>query len=321
MTSQNPPKKHHFIPQFYLKRWTTDDSKGGKKLYKFTEVQKEGRPSVHFKMHTPAQVGYGKDLYTIKGTPSEAYIETDILGEFDEAGSNAIENILKERGISERSKSIISEFISVLARRNPSIHNNIVCICNYWNKEILNILKKSHSKEAYEEFERSEKKKRNNFQYKVLETLSEIIKGKTLGEEIKKKFFYLFFSERNDVLTSDRPIVSGKYFLRDIGIKEKGISYFVFPINPNAIIIATNSKQSLKLILSKKHLLIAAFNKTICHTCDKFVIGKSLENEDVIRTYLKKGKPGNFNIPDTKENTNTMRGVSEYMQKNIHLFL
>lgn len=165
------------------------------------------------------------------------------------------------------------------------------------------------------------KKKRNNFQYKVLETLSEIIKGKTLGEEIKKKFFYLFFSERNDVLTSDRPIVSGKYFLRDIGIKEKGISYFVFPINPNAIIIATNSKQSLKLILSKKHLLIAAFNKTICHTCDKFVIGKSLENEDVIRTYLKKGKPGNFNIPDTKENTNTMRGVSEYMQKNIHLFL
>lgn len=60
----NPPSRHHYIPEFYLKRWTDTDGK----LTVFTKKPRIGPSS---RRTAPAGTGYQRHLYAVQGFPPE----------------------------------------------------------------------------------------------------------------------------------------------------------------------------------------------------------------------------------------------------------
>jgi hypothetical protein len=63
---QNPPKKHHYIPQFYLKRWALTDNK----LAVYNRPNPRTR-AAQAKMKYPAETGWKEGAYQFEGLPED----------------------------------------------------------------------------------------------------------------------------------------------------------------------------------------------------------------------------------------------------------
>jgi hypothetical protein len=61
---QRPTSRHHYLPEFYLKRWTGSNGK----LIEFTWRERLGVVS---RSTAPGGTGWQKDLYKAEGMPPE----------------------------------------------------------------------------------------------------------------------------------------------------------------------------------------------------------------------------------------------------------
>lgn len=111
----NEPRKHHYIPEFYLKGWANENGK----------IWRYDRPhlAVVNKHVFPSQVGYSRDLYTIPGVAPERAqkIETEWFSRVDHSASKAREKLLDtpHSGWTSVNRSAWSRFILSLAHRTP----------------------------------------------------------------------------------------------------------------------------------------------------------------------------------------------------------
>ena len=109
------PRKHHYIPEFYLKGWADENGK----------MWRYDRPhlAVVHKHVFPSQVGFVKDLYTIPGVAPEfaQKIETEWFSRVDHAASQAREKLFEtpHSGWSSVNRSAWTRFIFSLAHRTP----------------------------------------------------------------------------------------------------------------------------------------------------------------------------------------------------------
>ncbi len=78
------PKKHHYLPEFYLRRWTGSDSK-------LTEFRRPHGKLVERRKH-PAETGFERELYSIKTIPvveARKEMETGFLRKIDNDAAQA----------------------------------------------------------------------------------------------------------------------------------------------------------------------------------------------------------------------------------------
>lgn len=113
---QNLPKKHHFIPEFYSKRWTGTDGK----LVRFN------RPHLQIVDRNvfPSQVGFQDDLYRITGVRPEAaqQIESNFFRRVDDAAAQTLDLLVNPASSALGIEFRISwaRFILSLIHRTPS---------------------------------------------------------------------------------------------------------------------------------------------------------------------------------------------------------
>lgn len=89
------PKRHHYIPIFYLKRWVGLDSR----LCEFSRPHDKLKP---LRKH-PAATGYVDNLYTVDGMPDEhaQIMERLVLAKIDDSASKALHQLLNCNSIDE----------------------------------------------------------------------------------------------------------------------------------------------------------------------------------------------------------------------------
>jgi hypothetical protein len=61
--SNNPPRKHHYIPAFYLKQWAGADKK-------VCEYKRAAPYKIVPHRRAPEGTGYERDLYRLDGAPA-----------------------------------------------------------------------------------------------------------------------------------------------------------------------------------------------------------------------------------------------------------
>lgn len=122
-------RRHHFVPEFYLKAWLGNDDKG-LWLYKrdFNEqIRSDRRPT--------KSVGFVKDLYTLhpelRGVedwgPRPDAIETNFFTKLDTEAALVHQKLLISgtRDLSEQEKYTWAKFMNSLMERGPSRINEI----------------------------------------------------------------------------------------------------------------------------------------------------------------------------------------------------
>lgn len=91
--AENPPRDHHYIPQFYQRPWTGDDGK----VERYTNTPK----GIHRARLAPAAVGYGFDLYRHPRKEMDEWeaqaLELKVFGKIDDDAAKALEALLSSR--------------------------------------------------------------------------------------------------------------------------------------------------------------------------------------------------------------------------------
>ena len=111
----NPSNKHHYIPEFYTKRWAIDNGK-------MVRFKRTPNGKIHHKKVTPGAIGYEYNLYTdpkLSGHDAQV-IEDKLFRSVDQCGSNIIIDLIKGRmPLTSKSRSKWVAFMLSLACRTP----------------------------------------------------------------------------------------------------------------------------------------------------------------------------------------------------------
>ena len=115
-TVPNPPRKHHYIPQFLIGEWAVNAGK----LWRFMQPI-PGKIAV--KAVSPAEIGYEEFLYQTPGLPPEKaqQVEQHFMSPLDSLAAEAHQLLLagKIAGMPQKDRSAWSRFIMSLWFRTP----------------------------------------------------------------------------------------------------------------------------------------------------------------------------------------------------------
>ncbi len=87
-----PPRRHHFVPEFYQRRWAGDD----RRVERYELIN----GSVKRRRVFPSEAGFRVDLYRHPGSMMDEWsaqaLEWDVLSKIDDAAAKALDALLSE---------------------------------------------------------------------------------------------------------------------------------------------------------------------------------------------------------------------------------
>jgi len=109
---QNPPKKHHYIPEFYQKKWALED-----KIIVF--MRHNG--IVRARKKSPASTGYVELLYSMNELPKSEVqmIEAEYMSPVDSLAALARDALIAQRPLTSRERLSWVQFMMSLQLRTP----------------------------------------------------------------------------------------------------------------------------------------------------------------------------------------------------------
>lgn len=116
-------RKHHYVPQFYLRAWQSIDGKG---LWLYSRNKKN---CIKVRRRSPKSVGYMADLYSLKPetpyaglNPRPDAIETGFFALLDEAAASVHQKLLASgvRNLTTTERLNWALFLNSLIERNPT---------------------------------------------------------------------------------------------------------------------------------------------------------------------------------------------------------
>jgi hypothetical protein len=113
----NRPRKHHYVPSFYLAGFTMSGSDEDR-LNVFDHGQIKTWPT------TPRNAGHARDFYAIDLGPDvdPAYFESEVLARVEGEASRVIQTAVKTERLPERPDfDVLLNFVAVMAARTPRI--------------------------------------------------------------------------------------------------------------------------------------------------------------------------------------------------------
>ena len=133
MSKMNKPKRrHHYIPQFYLKGFTdADPSDPYDKLYVYSKDRIESYGDVMYL--APKDIGYEKDGYTLRlsdGTTDSEIIENK-FAEMDNIAALLLKKILNGQRLNEEESNCFTwNFLTTMSMRTPVAREQCKTIAN-----------------------------------------------------------------------------------------------------------------------------------------------------------------------------------------------
>ena len=128
---------HHYIPQFYLKRWARPN--GQLSVMRLVHGKKVA-PSDKY----PAGTGYLPDLYRTEGVPVEKaqHLEVNFMGPLDNAANRVLERILAFDATDwdgEDQKAWVLFLLSLMFRNPETVEELKSTIAEIWNVTITEL--------------------------------------------------------------------------------------------------------------------------------------------------------------------------------------
>lgn len=268
----NCPRKHHYIPVFYLKRWAGADGT-------ICEFSKPWKGRAKPKRTHPSGTGYINGLYELPGaSPQHAQkLETSFFSPADSMAADALECLHagKIKNWDVRRRSAWTRFIVSLLMRNPE---DLDCL----DKHLATNWSSTTTELELRYRARRQPSDPSTFsEYLSVNTTAEFIKRASLGilpalidhsgvgGYINNMQWSVVSTENAsfDLLTSDRPVIMTN------GLN-KPDSYIVLPIGPKKIFLAVNNLSYVRRFAeAKTDTLVGDMNNTVVIFAVKYVWG------------------------------------------------
>lgn len=115
--SDNEPWRHHYVPEFYLKRWTNP------KTGKLVEFSKPYGPAVKWHWKAPRGTGWSRDLYLFERQSGgdSRNLENSFFSPIDSKANKALLKMVQDRvgDLTEAERRAWEHFILVMLMRVP----------------------------------------------------------------------------------------------------------------------------------------------------------------------------------------------------------
>lgn len=265
----NIPRKHHYVPVFYLKQWTGID----RRLCEYKRIA--GR--IATRRTFPDRTGYKTDLYRVDGLPetiAQAF-ESTFMHMVDTEASLALQKIVRADTTpwDGKMRSAWTRFILSLRFRNPESVDIIKRqMVDVWNGIVdglrTNYPARRHPDDppTFEEFmARAEPQAPHKA---ALRLLQEIIDNPRVGPTIFDMHWsrVALGASSISLLTSDRPLDMPGLGQRD--------AYIALPIGPRMLFVAGHDDTwEKRLGAADPTTVIKSVNQAVVHQARQFVWG------------------------------------------------
>lgn len=263
------PVDHHYLPQFYLSRWT----RGGK-LYRFVRPV-VGQP-VHQKKVSPRSVGYERNLYAYSDGQSPEHkqrLELDFLRHIDERAAVALAKLdAGERG-SAIDKAGLIQFVLSMMHRSPVRIKTL--------REEL-----SHRMSDVREFNGSNPAHGAMIADNVNDLLCDLCSSLEMIEFIfDMRVYRIQVGGRGALITSDMPLLLSPALKQEDG-------YIMFPYAPDKLAIFAHSEHTAWAFSSQDGTaLINAINNSVATQARHVVISSDSSARGQIEEWFDPSAP------------------------------
>ena len=259
------PRKHHYIPKFYTKRWAGTDGK-------LCQIARYGERIVA-KRRPPDGVGFKYDLYTVPGLAPEfaAAMEEKFLQSRDTSAAEAL-RVFEEGRLADltvKQRVGWTKFMLSLLQRNPE---KVAWVGKIWgaeyDKAILEVRAELAAKiddpEAVEQS--TAKLPETHRDISIAKFLMELMDLPHVGSHIvNMQWAIIDMGQYSRLMTSDRPLIIHKGVRNDDG-------FVAIAIGPSRIFFAVNSEEILTLIQRQsRKTLSARLNDSVVSQAHKYV--------------------------------------------------
>lgn len=268
-------QKHHYIPEFYLKQWTSVD---GQLVEYCRRPRKKGNIVIARKTY-PGGTGYERGLYSIFGVPDDIkdIVENKYLSQADGEAAICLRQMVDDKLVpSGRGKAAWIRFVLSLMHRNPEgVARSFDAIKKHYSESNLDEALERYIKERRP----TDPEKLEDFlemmapkavsQANANHLLSVISSPKVGNAIMRMQWFVVkMVGLKHSLLTSDRPIV----MTNGLG---KTHSHLILPISPDHIFVAAASESEVKKLkdLSQGGVMASNLNDRIARQARKFVYG------------------------------------------------
>jgi hypothetical protein len=289
--AQSNPKRHHYIPCFYLGRWKNSNGE---------VVQASSKKhGFSFRAVSPKATGFEYELYSLKGfDPEEAQsVETEFFSKhIDDKAAKVLERIEASnnsiRNLDSGDREVWSQFLLSLLLRSPQ---DIATFRDWWPSEFGHILKMTAKAYAAlagaEDSWAIECELRSGLsQYGELRqfvALSRLIQDEKIVTDVSNMHWDVITLDRSvneEFLTSDRPVIRNSNIGADQG-------HIALPIGPRSLFVATKEIDYLNRIknLSGRRLVLTS-NRIVVGSAEKYVYRQVSDGnqEDVVVKFIRK---------------------------------
>ena len=245
MSLSNPPRRHHYAPVFYLKRWA------GAADGQLEQFSRPGGREVKARRVAPAATGYVDDLYAMPGLPEHLVqqVEQKFMQEVDNQAGEILAAL--EKGSvtwTAATRSAWTRFIQSLQLRTPADVAGVKQrTLQEWGVSIPKIqetyesIRRIGDPATFEEFVSSEDPLL--IERAGMKVLTVLIDAPGMGAFINNMAWdVLNLSEaRLDLLTSDRPVEQIR------GLRDPK-AFLTVPIGPRRLFVAARHQSTINAI-------------------------------------------------------------------------
>jgi hypothetical protein len=264
------PRKHHYIPVFYLKRWVGGDRR-------LCEYKRVGA-TVLTRRTFPSGTGYEKDLYRVDGLPDAVAqaLESEFMHMVDTEANYALGKIMSGDSTpwSADMRSAWTRFILSLRFRNPeAVHILKEHMLALWTATADTV---GGIPRTLVERMGSERAAR---------LLHDVINNEQLGPTIFKMHWNRVVLEASSLtlLTSDRPLDMPK------GLASND-AYIALPVGPKMLFVASHDRACAKrLAAANATTVVKNVNLAVVRQARKFVWGVDDGQRRFVQNRMSKG--------------------------------
>jgi hypothetical protein len=282
------PKRHHYLPQFYLNEFTQNDV-----------LAVYDRKTNEYRNQTPINTAVEKDFYSIidDAGKKDTSIES-MLSEVETNASLVIEKLNNHKDVTFQERIDLSQFIALLIGRTPEFDATFKSLQDNLTRRISkmmfhsveqtkDILEKHNSSDT--EISEASAKELYDFvqsdQYDIefsrINTLDVMLHlGESLAKYFCKMNWVVFHTPRDaSFITTDSPLVivpspnfPERPFYRGVGIATPGAQKFISLTNSCTLVMLDSGKYTLHQVVSRKY--VREINLILISRCYRFVIGR-----------------------------------------------
>jgi len=261
----NPPRKHHYLPEWYLSRWKRQWN-DEEVIWEFGRVGPLNELKARYRH--PAATGYALDLYTIPNSAAEdaSEIETKLLQIVDDRGARAIAKAEHDEAAEPEDKAGLVQFMLSMLHRSPD------CI-NYLEKRLAQELGENP---LFEDADTA------TFRAGALNTFVELIQSQPMISRMMEMstFVINLGEDTHDLLTSDSPLMMSN----GIGHTD---AFIILPTGPRTLIMLTeNSSLPDHMAKHDCKVLAKAMNDAVTVQAKKLVFGPNTKQKRFIDNRL-----------------------------------